>query len=298
MMNVIYNPQPIRTLGHESDLGRWTMWRRPPAPLLSPYVVDLQGYVEVSGRPIVRDEYPTGLVHMIIVLDHGFYLDATAGRPARPLDVTFVAGMHRISATVGSLGDALCMQVDFTPLGARRFLRIDNVELADQVVDLAEMLPELDRTMRGRLLEARSWEQRFQWLEGCLARRVLDAPEEDRRMAFAWQALYGSGGALPVGDLSERLNISRKHFIDLFSRHVGVTPKVYARIVRFSRALKMIQAEAAAGTVSLVDVAAASGYSDQAHFNRDFKAMTGITPTAVLQRLVPDGSGVMSKSAG
>ena len=294
-MNAPNNPRPISFLEHDSELGRWTMWRRSPAPLLCPYVTDLQGYVESAGRPVVRDEYPSGLVHMIIVLDHGFWLGEPSARGgARPLLTTFVAGMHHVPATVGSLGDALCMQVDFTPLGARRFLGVDNAELTDRVVDLADVSPELDRTVRGRLLDAASWEKRFDWLEGCLARRIFSAGEDDRRIVFAWQALYQSGGTVPVGAVAEHLGISRKHLIAMFSRQVGVPPKAYGRIVRFSRALALIQSQAARGPVALADVAFACGYADQAHFSRDFRAMAGTTPSSLLRRMVPDGMGIMA----
>jgi AraC-like DNA-binding protein len=294
-MNAPHNPLPISSLYHDSELGRWTLWRRPPAPLLAPYVTELQGYVEAAGRTVVRDEYPSGLVHMIIVLDHGFWLGDSAARGgSRPLDATFVAGMHRIPSVVGSRGAAMCMQVDFTPLGARRFLRLDNVEQADQVVDLEALLPEFARELEGRLLEAASWERRFAWLEACLARRILGGADDDRRIVCAWQALYASGGTLPIGILAERLDISRKHLVSMFTRHVGVPPKTYARIIRFARALDLLQARGARGDVSLADVAATCGYADQSHFNRDFKVMAGATPSSLLQRLIPDGTGVVA----
>jgi AraC-like DNA-binding protein len=43
---------------------------------------------------------------------------------------------------------------------------------------------------------------------------------------------------------------------------------------------------------SLAELAAACGYADQAHFNRDFLAFAGESPGALRARLLPDGSGI------
>ena len=51
-------------------------------------------------------------------------------------------------------------------------------------------------------------------------------------------------------------------------------PKPLARILRFERAAARLRQGAA-----LADAALDSGYYDQAHFNRDFRAFAGVTPT-------------------
>ena len=59
-----------------------------------------------------------------------------------------------------------------------------------------------------------------------------------------------------------------------FREHVGLPPKALARILRFERAAERLR-----GGADLSDAALDSGYYDQAHFNRDFKAFAGVTPT-------------------
>lgn len=77
-----------------------------------------------------------------------------------------------------------------------------------------------------------------------------------------------------VREIVERSGYSHRHFIDLFKRYVGLPPKSYARIVRFKQALRQIPSER-----SWVSIALNAGYSDQAHFCRDFVKMTGLTPS-------------------
>jgi AraC-like DNA-binding protein len=57
----------------------------------------------------------------------------------------------------------------------------------------------------------------------------------------------------------------------------GYGPKTLARILRMNRAL-----DAARAGRSLVEVAAAVGYADQAHLSRDVRALTGVPPSTLL----------------
>jgi transcriptional regulator GlxA family with amidase domain len=68
---------------------------------------------------------------------------------------------------------------------------------------------------------------------------------------------------------------SHRQFIALFSRAVGLTPKLYCRVIRFQNALKDT---AANPSVSWVDLAVDVGYSDQPHFTREFREFAGLTP--------------------
>jgi AraC-like DNA-binding protein len=78
-----------------------------------------------------------------------------------------------------------------------------------------------------------------------------------------------------VGQVAETLDCSHRHFIARFSAAVGLTPKRYARLSRFSRMLGRLQRRPGTG---LAEIAQDAGYADQAHFNRDFRAFTGISP--------------------
>jgi AraC-like DNA-binding protein len=76
--------------------------------------------------------------------------------------------------------------------------------------------------------------------------------------------------------LSGKAVYSPRHFIDLFRSNVGLAPKQFYRIQRFSMALARI----ARGGMPLVDVAIASGYADQAHLSREFRQLAGVSPSA------------------
>jgi AraC-like DNA-binding protein len=90
-------------------------------------------------------------------------------------------------------------------------------------------------------------------------------------------------GAMSLREASERLGLSNKHLIELFRRHVGLTPKVLMRVRRLHGALGPLS-QGAAGA----DLAAGLGYADQAHFIHEFRQFAGVTPGEFARRCGED----------
>jgi AraC-like DNA-binding protein len=84
-----------------------------------------------------------------------------------------------------------------------------------------------------------------------------------------------------VRQVANSLGVSHKHFIELFRREVGLTPKRFCRVRRFQQTLVEIKTHR---VVDWAEVASGAGYYDQAHFVNDFKAFSGITPSNYLAR--------------
>ncbi|WP_217430236.1 helix-turn-helix domain-containing protein, partial [Sphingomonas bacterium] len=71
--------------------------------------------------------------------------------------------------------------------------------------------------------------------------------------------------------------VSPRQFRRLFERQVGMAPKRYARIIRLGAALA---AKSAAPERSWTDIAHDFGWFDQAHLDKDFRALAGSIPSA------------------
>jgi AraC-like DNA-binding protein len=82
--------------------------------------------------------------------------------------------------------------------------------------------------------------------------------------------------AIRVSAIQKQSGYSPRHFIELFRANVGLAPKQFYRIRRFSTALAGI----ARGRRTLADVAISSGYADQAHLSREFRELAGVSPSA------------------
>jgi AraC-like DNA-binding protein len=99
-------------------------------------------------------------------------------------------------------------------------------------------------------------------------------------IAYALQPSRFDGEPGRVEAVRRHSGYSPRHFIELFRSTVGLAPKHYYRVRRFSNALGRL----ARGNARLADVAASAGYSDQAHLSREFRELAGVTPSAYQPR--------------
>ena len=240
---------------------------RPPMPALAPHVRSLAGWHEIADGPVRRAETPGGRIVLVISL--GPTLDVDGRRFS-----SFVAGLHDQPALTEHAGEGHGVQAYLTPLGARRLLGMPMGELTRDVVELEDLLGPAAAELAERLADAPTWAERFTLLERAIAQRVLEAPPIAPELAWTWERLLRSDGAVPIGALADETGWSRRHLANRFRQEIGMTPKAVARILRFERALGRLRAGD-----ELVDLALDSGYYDQAHFNRDFKQFAGLTPT-------------------
>jgi AraC-like DNA-binding protein len=84
-------------------------------------------------------------------------------------------------------------------------------------------------------------------------------------------------GALqpPIGELVDRAGMTHRRFIKEFTTVIGLTPKVFARVRRFHRAVNRIGSGAAPRWAVF---AVECGYADQGHMIREFQHFSGLTP--------------------
>jgi AraC-like DNA-binding protein len=91
-----------------------------------------------------------------------------------------------------------------------------------------------------------------------------------------WSArrIERSHGRVSISQIQNESNLSKQQLIHRFREQIGVTPKLYARIIRLRQALTLLHE----GSRTPDDVAAACGYYDQPHMNLDFRELAGLTP--------------------
>lgn len=88
----------------------------------------------------------------------------------------------------------------------------------------------------------------------------------------------------PVSVVALDLGVSERHLRRVFHDAVGVSPKTFATLERFRRAVRAAHDKNGA---SWATIAATAGYYDQAHLIAEFRAIAGVTPRALLRELQP-----------
>ncbi|NKZ05392.1 helix-turn-helix domain-containing protein [Actinomadura latina] len=259
-----------------TDRGGWWLARGRPHPALRPFLRSYDGYWETLAVPTRMRTLPTRTTVVIINLGPPLYLEVPDPGVRDREYTSFVAGMHDGHGMYVSPGGQRGIQLDVTPLGAYTLLGVPMARLTNAAVDLADLLGREAGTLVERLAAAPSWDVRFDILDGFLLRRLDAGPVPDREVARAWRLLNGDPGVTVAG-LATDVGWSRKHLTRRFREQAGLPPKVMGRVLRFQRAVELLT-----GGAGLADAASACGYYDQAHLNREFRVLSGCTPTELI----------------
>ncbi|WP_373288848.1 AraC family transcriptional regulator [Paenibacillus nasutitermitis] len=100
-------------------------------------------------------------------------------------------------------------------------------------------------------------------------------------LRFVLQLIYNTQGQIRMSALATECILSLRQFERRFKQRIGVSPKVFARFLRFEALLTSLLQEPA---TSLAEVSSHLGYPDQAHVIHEFKTWAGCTPAAFLVR--------------
>jgi AraC-like DNA-binding protein len=161
--------------------------------------------------------------------------------------------------------------------GAFPFFKMPAGEFHNQHLSLDLLWGTSARDMRDRLLEAPTPEGKFQIFEACLLAHASKPLLRHPAVNFALNEFGDLQGAPSIAQVTSQIGLSSRRFIDVFNDQVGLTPKLFCRVQRFQKVLRRI---GMGREVDWSDIALDCGYFDQAHLIHDFRAFSGLSPTA------------------
>jgi AraC-like DNA-binding protein len=251
-----------------------------PSPPLNAYIEDF--YYLDGPAPYPRQKVlPVASSNLMINLGHPF--DVYGPEHAEPFITCTVSWWVGVWNTYHSVDWPPCVKlfgVHFKPDGAYPFLQLPLSEMRGQVVPLELLWGNHAAEIRERLHAAPTIRAGFAVLEQMLIARLSEEPPSLDVVQYAMIKIAQNHGALSIRALSDQIGISQNHLGTQFKRLVGIPPKEVARFYRFAEALRLIDSTR---HVDLTLIAHQSQFFDQSHFNKDFAAFTGHSPTEYVQ---------------
>jgi AraC-like DNA-binding protein len=196
----------------------------------------------------------------------------------------WVSGVRTRPITIPAGTGNRIIVIGFKKGAANPFYSFPMNEITDSVVMADLIFGRSICELREQLLSAVSMHQMFHRIELFLMARAgnkLNADPNSNCVQYAIHHMTHHHNIFSFQGFSEHIGYSQKHFIDLFRKQVGVTPKQYLKIMRFQKAI--LEAEAVQ-EINWSQLARESGFYDQAHFIHDFKEFSGFTPHEYQQR--------------
>jgi AraC-like DNA-binding protein len=238
------------------------------APELAPFISCLWSY-EGYAAPHARERLlPTGNMGLFFTLDSEG--DVAAG----------VSGAYSEAVMLDTSRPFSVIGVEFKAGGGFPFFGGPSDALHNRCASLDEVWGATGASLRDRLWDAATPQQRFRTVEQALLASRRDRLAPHRAVRYALAAFDGSPGAHRVDEVVARIGISSRRFADVFRSEVGLSPKAFCRVRRFNDVLTRIERRS---EVEWADLALSCGYFDQAHFNHDFRAFSGLSPSDYLR---------------
>lgn len=247
-----------------------------PRPALRPFIGQLWASTSTAQPASTREHVlPTGQMHMV------FRLAGPALRVYADADDVLgssiavpVLGGARSSFYVKEVaGPVVSVGVQLLPGAAFALFGVSAAELAGRHTPLPDLWGPGADSMLQQLAEEPDPQRQLGRLESLLAARL---PAEPVLPPILAQALASCAYPGRIDEMVRESHYSHRGFIALFRQATGMSPKRYARLMRFKALLAALRNEPAA---SLSALAHGNGYSDQAHMTREFREFAGLTPS-------------------
>lgn len=221
---------------------------------------------------------PFGAMELLIVLSDNALrlLYPDNGDKYQYFRRSLVAGARSEHFIVDTAEATTILGVYFKPAASSPFFGIPANKLQNLHVPLDVLWGMTAADVRDQLLERPTPADKFQLLEMILLNQLARSEARHPAVAYALSAFNRIPQEQTILQITEQISMSPRRFIQVFNDEVGLTPKLYCRVVRFHRALNLIT-QRRSGEWS--DIALLCGYYDQSHFINEFKDFTGIRPT-------------------
>lgn len=217
---------------------------------------------------------PDGCMEMIFHFGDPYRQVTGAGQSIlQPL--AFVFGQITTPLEIIPTGRTGIIAARFHPDGFNPIASLPVAEMENRAVPLAGLFGEEGKELEAAVLAAGTMPARIACIETFLLARFSSAESINRIARASVEILMQANGQISVDELAGQVQVNRRRLERKFAEVIGMSPKQLSRILRLQAALKMLDK---GEFTSLTALACHNGYFDQAHFIRDFKAFTGMSP--------------------
>lgn len=216
-----------------------------------------------------------------IIQTQGEFRHKTHGKEWTTRPRIFIGGLHNKAFQVQAMEQsASLISVRLKIEQARNFLPGSLEAYKNTIVDLYDLFSRAQLAPLERLCEERNALKCARHVDAFL--KGVKRPHTGNALDFLLHEIHRLKGDMRLSEMSEFTGCSISGLRTLFAREVGMSPKEYAKIVRFNHVALSMERNRSS---SLTEIAYAMGYYDQAHFIKDFRSITGLAPKEFRRQL-------------
>lgn len=247
-----------------------------PSGELAQHIDVIMFYSGYNPDHSIQRVVPTGNTFLIFELDG--YTRHTYNNETLQPDADYIhawfSGQHKDYMSISAHENSSMLVVQFNAAGAYPFIHQPMDEFTEKVIQADEIFGADIITLRDLVTQGNAPHEKFAIVERWL-NNIYDASKKAPDELHTLITQLQQQPVTQFNNIIDNFPHTQKHLIDLFKKHVGITPKYYQRILRFNEIMQRIQHKE---KISWTEIAYTCGYSDQSHFIKEFKHFSGFNP--------------------
>ena len=248
--------------------------RTKPSEKLIPFVQEYWIVENEDPAPTRQKIIPDGFCE--IIFHYGDPYRINLGGDWEIQSMMLFAGQIPHHFYLENTGKSGIIGIKLKPASFYHLFGVEMTQFTNKVVDLDTTIPGKLNNIKIKLTGNKlTPEERVQVVDAWLLSILQESANKITKVQLALDMIFEQNGIGDIETIAQKLNCTRRHLEREFKKTVGLTPKLFSRIIRFTYIFQVMKE----GDASWVSIALDSGHFDQAHFIKNFKEFTGEEPS-------------------
>lgn len=249
-----------------------------PLPSLAQYI---KHYWIVNANYIDKtiQTIPSGCIHLVFHRGDALRFSNEKVQPRN-----FIRGQLSNHGKLFSPGCIDMIAIVFHPLGLTPFISLPLNQVYNQYIDIETIEDTGLKNLKKDISNEEDTLICIKLIENFLLNRIYKFNHYNYSRIYKSIQLIKKQTEIDVLSLADKACLGYRHFKREFSRYIGMDPKEYLRVIRFQKALYILQEKPG---IDMGELAYICGFYDHSHLVKDFKSMSGCSPTEYLSSRKP-----------
>lgn len=233
------------------------------------WLIDSEGDVTIHKEKIIPDGYPELIFHY----GDPYKINISGKWELQAKEI--IAGQIRNYFFLENTGESKMFAIKFQPWALQELFQLDIFSITNQVIECPNEIKGLLSSVQEVVTSELEFEKKVTQVERWFLEFLKDNEIQIDEKYKVVESILENKGNIQLTELQTEFNISERSLERYFKTYVGLSPKFYSRIIRFSHIFQLVQEDA----IDWADIVFKAGYYDQSHFIKNFKEFTGEDPS-------------------
>ncbi|NER14409.1 helix-turn-helix domain-containing protein [Leptobacterium flavescens] len=243
-----------------------------PSASLSPFIRSFWSLNDDSSQSGKEKIIPDGYPELIFHYADPYRVNISGQWELQEKEL--LAGQIRNHFFLENTGKTGMFGIKMQPTAPRELFDLQMDLLTDKVVPLKGELLQTLSPLKQIACSSAGFEEKVSAAENWFTAYLEQKEIKENPVRTVVSKIIDSQGVISVDDLQEYTSVSMRSLERNFKMAVGLSPKFYIRIIRFSNIFRSVEEDS-----KWSDIVYQCGYYDQSHFIKNFKEFSGKNPS-------------------